>query len=242
MAPSAALLIHCAALLLTLAAGCADAHDVGPVSQDDPSASGSGERTSSTAAESDDAAVYAGLAQPALAIQETFQFPEGPVWDEKSSTLFFTDISGDAIYRLQLPDALELVLRPAGQPDGLALAPDGSLYVAGFGARNVWRLHEGERQLIAERYEGKRFNSPDDVIVRMTAIGVCGSDLHVIKGEWPRPTPIVLGHEGAGVIERIGSEVVSTSRLAATSRVPGSFLSSVSTSRAIERSTLRSSP
>lgn len=48
---------------------------------------------------------------------------------------------------------------------------------------------------------------PGDVIVRMTAIGVCGSDLHVIKGEWPRPTPIVLGHEGAGVVEQLGSEV-----------------------------------
>lgn len=40
----------------------------------------------------------------------------------------------------------------------------------------------------------------DEVVVRMAAVGICGSDLHVVKGEWPRPTPIVLGHEGAGVI------------------------------------------
>ena len=46
-----------------------------------------------------------------------------------------------------------------------------------------------------------------DVIVRMQAVGVCGSDLHVVKGEWPRPTPMVLGHEGAGVVEQIGAEV-----------------------------------
>jgi S-(hydroxymethyl)glutathione dehydrogenase/alcohol dehydrogenase len=40
----------------------------------------------------------------------------------------------------------------------------------------------------------------DEVVVRMRAVGICGSDLHVVKGEWPRPTPIVLGHEGAGEI------------------------------------------
>lgn len=48
---------------------------------------------------------------------------------------------------------------------------------------------------------------PRDVAVRMAAIGVCGSDLHVVKGEWPRPLPMVLGHEGAGVVESVGSDV-----------------------------------
>ena len=48
---------------------------------------------------------------------------------------------------------------------------------------------------------------PGEVIVRMSAVGVCGTDLHSYKGEWDRPTPIVLGHEGAGVIEAVGGEV-----------------------------------
>lgn len=46
-----------------------------------------------------------------------------------------------------------------------------------------------------------------EVLVRMAAIGVCGSDLHVVKGEWRRPTPMVLGHEGAGVVEAVGDGV-----------------------------------
>ena len=41
----------------------------------------------------------------------------------------------------------------------------------------------------------------------MAATGVCGSDLHVLKGEWPRPAPMVLGHEGAGVVEAVGEGV-----------------------------------
>src|SRR5437870_2779693 len=41
----------------------------------------------------------------------------------------------------------------------------------------------------------------------MSAVGICGTDLHLIRGEWQRPTPMVLGHEGAGVVEEVGSEV-----------------------------------
>lgn len=48
---------------------------------------------------------------------------------------------------------------------------------------------------------------PTQVLVRMAAVGVCGTDLHLVKGEWQRPTPMVLGHEGAGVVEAVGSEV-----------------------------------
>jgi S-(hydroxymethyl)glutathione dehydrogenase/alcohol dehydrogenase len=48
-----------------------------------------------------------------------------------------------------------------------------------------------------------------EVRVRMLASGVCHSDLHVRDGEWDRPTPIVMGHEGAGVVEAVGPGVAS---------------------------------
>jgi S-(hydroxymethyl)glutathione dehydrogenase / alcohol dehydrogenase len=48
---------------------------------------------------------------------------------------------------------------------------------------------------------------PGEVRVRMLASGVCHSDLHVRDGEWERPGPIVLGHEGAGIIETLGPGV-----------------------------------
>ena len=56
---------------------------------------------------------------------------------------------------------------------------------------------------------------PADVLVEWYAVGLCGSDLHVIRGEWARPAPMVLGHEGSGVVEAVGSEV-STSIPATT--------------------------
>lgn len=46
-----------------------------------------------------------------------------------------------------------------------------------------------------------------EVLVRVAASGVCHSDYHVVLGEWTSPTPIVLGHEGAGVVEAIGEGV-----------------------------------
>lgn len=46
-----------------------------------------------------------------------------------------------------------------------------------------------------------------EVRVRMLASGVCHSDLHVRDAEWDRPTPIVMGHEGAGVVEAVGPGV-----------------------------------
>src|SRR5262245_7591792 len=48
---------------------------------------------------------------------------------------------------------------------------------------------------------------PHEVVVRMHAVGICGTDLHQVKGDFRRPTPMVLGHEGAGVVESVGDSV-----------------------------------
>ena len=48
---------------------------------------------------------------------------------------------------------------------------------------------------------------PEEVLIRMCAAGLCHSDLSVIDGNRPRPLPMVLGHEGAGVIEELGANV-----------------------------------
>jgi len=50
---------------------------------------------------------------------------------------------------------------------------------------------------------------PSDVVVRMEAVGICGTELHSIRGDWERPTPSVLGHEGSGVVEAVGDAVTT---------------------------------
>lgn len=48
---------------------------------------------------------------------------------------------------------------------------------------------------------------PGEVLVSLPFSGVCHSDYHVFLGEWSMPTPLVLGHEGAGVVEEVGPGV-----------------------------------
>lgn len=47
----------------------------------------------------------------------------------------------------------------------------------------------------------------DEVLIRVKATGVCGTDIHIYKGEWKTETPIILGHEFSGVITEVGEEV-----------------------------------
>jgi S-(hydroxymethyl)glutathione dehydrogenase/alcohol dehydrogenase len=48
---------------------------------------------------------------------------------------------------------------------------------------------------------------PREVLIRTAAAGVCHSDLHFFNGTYPGVTPMVLGHESAGVVEQVGSDV-----------------------------------
>jgi len=53
---------------------------------------------------------------------------------------------------------------------------------------------------------------PTDVLVRIRASGLCHTDLEVIEGSLAYPLPIVLGHEGAGVVERVGTDVTQVAQ------------------------------
>lgn len=69
-------------------------------------------------------------------------------------------------------------------------------------------LHEPNTPL---RFETVVVSPPGrgEVQVRMHAAGVCHSDLHVMKGDQPMKMPIILGHEGAGIVEAVGEGVES---------------------------------
>tara|TARA_R110002096_G_scaffold273422_3_gene467227 strand:- start:18298 stop:19410 length:1113 start_codon:yes stop_codon:yes gene_type:complete len=67
-------------------------------------------------------------------------------------------------------------------------------------------LHQSGKPLSVEEVEVLP-PGPGEVQVRIKAAGVCHSDLHVIKGDLPMPTPIIPGHEGAGIVEAVGKGV-----------------------------------
>lgn len=69
-------------------------------------------------------------------------------------------------------------------------------------------VFDGEKMEVADDLE-IREAGPRDVAVRIRAAGVCHSDLSVVDGTIPFPTPVVLGHEGAGVVEAVGADVTA---------------------------------
>lgn len=48
---------------------------------------------------------------------------------------------------------------------------------------------------------------PREVLIRVAAAGLCHSDLHFMEGKYQYPTPVVMGHESAGVVEAVGDQV-----------------------------------
>jgi S-(hydroxymethyl)glutathione dehydrogenase/alcohol dehydrogenase len=67
-------------------------------------------------------------------------------------------------------------------------------------------LREANQSLSVERLE-LTDPEPRDVLVRMGAAGLCHTDLEVMRGAIAMPLPMVLGHEGAGVVEAVGDAV-----------------------------------
>ncbi|MDQ0467070.1 zinc-dependent alcohol dehydrogenase family protein [Labrys wisconsinensis] len=68
------------------------------------------------------------------------------------------------------------------------------------------RLEEIE-QLFLREVE-RPVPGPDDLLVRVEASGICGTDRHLLHGEFPSTPPVTLGHEFSGIVEAVGSAVL----------------------------------
>src|SRR5262245_19737514 len=67
-------------------------------------------------------------------------------------------------------------------------------------------LYEVNKPLIIEDVSISK-PGPREILLRTAYAGLCHSDLHFIEGLYPHPLPVVLGHESAGIVEEVGSDV-----------------------------------
>jgi sugar lactone lactonase YvrE len=104
-----------------------------------------------------------------LEVQELatgFQFTEGPVW-HPAGYLLFSDIPANIIYRWEEGQPVRPWRTPSGHSNGLTYDRQGRLIACEHGNRRVSRLEpDGRVTVLASHYQGKRLNSPNDVVVR----------------------------------------------------------------------------
>jgi gluconolactonase len=134
------------------------------------------------------------LVSPAAQLEtlgDRFALTEGPVWvrDGQDGYLLFSDNAANVIYRWARNRPLSVFLEKSGftgsdtsrvgaqtvagrvpilliGSNGLALDPQGRVVVTGMNDRTVYRLEkDGTRTILADRFEGKRFNGPNDIVV-----------------------------------------------------------------------------
>jgi gluconolactonase len=95
------------------------------------------------------------------------QFTEGPVWS-REGFLLFSDVPSNRILKLGPGDKLPLLYREGpGYVNGNTLDAQGRLYSCESKGRRVVRADKkGKIEVLAERWEGKRLNAPNDIVVR----------------------------------------------------------------------------
>ncbi|AUW59628.1 gluconolactonase [Sphingobium sp. SCG-1] len=108
-----------------------------------------------------------------------FRWAEGPVWSAKGNFLLFSDPPANIIHRWSRAQGISQFLKPSGLQtpvppeireagaNGLAFDDQDRLVVADSGSRAIVRidLSSGKRTTLADRFEGKRFNSPNDLVM-----------------------------------------------------------------------------
>ncbi|RKH37086.1 SMP-30/gluconolactonase/LRE family protein [Corallococcus sicarius] len=101
-------------------------------------------------------------------LYEGCRWAEGPVYFPVHRMLVWSDIPNDRMLRFDETTGTVGVFRqPAGFTNGNTLDRQGRLVTCEHGARRVTRTeHSGEITVLADRFEGKRFNSPNDVVVK----------------------------------------------------------------------------
>ncbi len=112
-------------------------------------------------------------------LAEGFDWAEGPVWNPRDGgSLLFSDVPKNVVHQWREGKAPEVFLKPSGytgtsdrggEPgsNGLLLEADGHLVLMQHGDRRVARLKpDGSFETLADRYEGRRFNSPNDGVYK----------------------------------------------------------------------------
>jgi len=101
-------------------------------------------------------------------IAEGFKFTEGPLWNKSGNFLLFSDIPASRIFKWSAGRGVEVYRENSHFSNGLTYDPQGKLIACEHQSRSVSRETEtGEYITLASNFQGKKLNSPNDVVVSM---------------------------------------------------------------------------
>lgn len=110
-------------------------------------------------------------------LADGFEWSEGPVWWRPGDCLLFSDVPRNTVFRWQEGTGIDVFLKPSGYTgtetrggesgsNGLAVDAQGRLVLCQHGDRRVAVWSEGCFRTLADRYQGKPLNSPNDLVIR----------------------------------------------------------------------------
>lgn len=96
-----------------------------------------------------------------------FRFVEGPVWNPRTRTLFFSDIVGDTLYTWREGEGARSFRQPSHMANGNTLDAQGRLITCEHATSRLSRTEpDGSVTVLASHFEGRELNSPNDVVVK----------------------------------------------------------------------------
>ena len=134
-------------------------------------------------------------------LAEGFIWAEGPVWVRDGGYLLFSDVPGNVMYRWSEADGVSEFLNPSGydgpptdafaEPgsNGMALDAAGDLLVCDHGNRALAKvdLKTRNKMILLDRYQGERFNSPNDLAVARSGAIYFTDPTYGLKGRNASP-------------------------------------------------------
>ncbi|PSB02888.1 SMP-30/gluconolactonase/LRE family protein [Merismopedia glauca] len=96
-----------------------------------------------------------------------FKFTEGPIWFSEAQYLLFSDIPANQIFQMTADGGITIFRQPSGNSNGLTRDRQGRLIACEHSNRRVTRTEkDGSITVLADKFQGKKLNSPNDVIVK----------------------------------------------------------------------------
>lgn len=143
-----------------------------------------------------------------------FAFTEGPAWDPRGA-LYFSDIPNQAIQRLGKDDTLSTFTADSKHTNGIMVAADGRMLACQMNGQVVsYDVDTGAATVLADSYQGKRFNAPNDLVIDRHG-GIYFTD-PLFRAPQPLPQTVqaVYYVDAAGEVTRVTDDIAAPNGVA----------------------------